>query len=249
MTVAIFLDNILAVRLLRGERRTRCSQQRKLQDEFTALAQQWTEQKEAICPRTPVEVHWIPGHQGIQGNEEADLLAKQAARAQNPQSAQPPTASYLRQLARSKTLEIAQAFHAEEAPRAYKTLGIPLHSKGSRKVELSLPRHALSRLLAARSGHGDFAAYHERFNHADYTGSCSCNRLKTPYHFFYCPAVRKRWKDRWRIPQRVADKRSPSEKIAWLLSTPAGADEFCRFVLESSFFEDTCPAHRATPSE
>jgi hypothetical protein len=36
-------------------------------------------------------------------------------------------------------------------------------SESSRAREHRLPRWILDRLIAARTGHGDFAAYHERF--------------------------------------------------------------------------------------
>ena len=44
----------------------------------------------------------------------------------------------------------------------------------------------LHRLLAERSGHGDFEEYQERFGHEDYT-PCRCGRAKTVSHFAVCP--------------------------------------------------------------
>jgi hypothetical protein len=62
--------------------------------------------------------------------------------------------------------------------------------------ELKVPRTFLARLLAARTGHGDYADYHERFGHDDAEIICTCERRKHPVHIFYCrkvwPTVRPR---------------------------------------------------------
>ena len=47
----------------------------------------------------PVEVRWVPGHQGIQGNEAADRLAKEGAELPPPRG-NPPTISWIKQEAR-----------------------------------------------------------------------------------------------------------------------------------------------------
>src|SRR4051812_44068621 len=44
----------------------------------------------------------------------------------------------------------------------------------------------MARWLAARSGHGDFATYHERFNHASAEMLCRCGARKAPLHFSSC---------------------------------------------------------------
>ncbi|EAA66720.1 hypothetical protein AN0621.2 [Aspergillus nidulans FGSC A4] len=126
--------------------------------------------------------------------------------------------------------------YANKAPETYKALNIRPHTKESRSREHKLPRWVLGRLVAARTGHGDFTAYHQCFDHTDYLESCTCGKAKTPVHFFFCPYTRKRWKDRWRCI-----KDGPSKTIDWLLSTAAGAEEFSRIVQESSFFKDICP--------
>ena len=52
--------------------------------------------------------------------------------------------------------------------------------------ELSLPRKLLHQILAARSGHGDFAAYHRRLNHTDANLECVRGQETTPIHFIRC---------------------------------------------------------------
>ena len=62
---------------------------------------------------------------------------------------------------------------------------------------LSLPRPVLARLLAARSGHGDFAKYHKRFGHTPATIHCRCGARTSPTHFFFCRYSRQRHLLEW----------------------------------------------------
>ncbi len=55
---------------------------------------------------------------------------------------------------------------------------------------LSLPRPILARVLAARSGHGDFTSYHERFGHQSAMLQCCCGARTFFSHLF-----------QWRIGQ------------------------------------------------
>jgi hypothetical protein len=95
--------------------------------------------------------------------------------------------AYLRRIVRQKPKETFEAWWITSAPEQYKrlkfkaTTGCPL--------KLSLLRRALHHLLAARSLHRDFAAYHERFDHNNTRLICSCNRRKAPDHIFYCRKV------------------------------------------------------------
>ncbi|XP_044720134.1 endonuclease-reverse transcriptase domain-containing protein [Hirsutella rhossiliensis] len=76
-----------------------------------------------------------------------------------------PTLAYLRRAARQQPKSAFKAWWEASAPEQYK----PLHLKPTTgcPLELKLPRPLLHHLLAARTRHGDFADYHERFNHDD----------------------------------------------------------------------------------
>ena len=207
-----------------------------------------------------VAIRWVPGHHGIQGNEEADALAKAGAVLEAPQTQnsegsadgqgrratlrpRPPrtdtneeevTAARLRRVARAHTADAFKEWWDKEAPARYKELGIRIANGCPPELELSRP--TLHRLLAARSGHGDFADYHERFAHEDAVLECSCGRRKAPDHFLICDKVRSR--DR---PRLAGDCRARTRA---LLAGPP--DKFASFVKKTGFYTKICPRDRAT---
>jgi len=154
------------------------------------------------------------------GNEEADALAKAGANtatvrarageapegsgqdrryALRPRSRPPNnndnrheevTVARLRRIVREKAAAAFKSWWERAAPACYKELGIQLAS--GCPPELELTRATLHRLLAARSGHGDFAEYHERFEHEDAVLECSCGKRNALEHLLLCDKVRTR---------------------------------------------------------
>ena len=112
--------------------------------------------------------------------------------------------------------------------------GFRVQAKGRLPQELQLSRPILARLLAARSGHGDFREYHERFDHEDAVLHCACGADKAPDHFFFCQMGKAR--ARLRAPGRGSD-----ERIRWLLGTAAGARRFHAWCRRTRFYTDICP--------
>ena len=171
-TTHVCLDNTAAIQGLLGNP-SESSQHVFL--EFQALAKE----------HGGVNIHWSPGHMDIEGNETADIYAKRGTR-KVPEEL-PPTLAYVKGLARAKTKRDHQIWWHNNIPEAY----MPLNLKATLKcpTELGMERPVLHQLLAARSQHGDFAEYHERFAHDDATITCSCGRRKNPFHIFYCRKV------------------------------------------------------------
>lgn len=112
------------------------------------------------------------------------------------------------------------------SPISYKTLNIIFDPTGKLlrelKIERKIERKILGLLIAARSGHGDYKAYHERFGHEKYE-NCSCGADKTSIHFFFCRETRNK------VKREIGMRRS-QEAIDWLLSTPQGATAFSRIM-------------------
>ena len=117
-------------------------------------------------------------------------------------------------------------------PRSYHDLGISTAPR--RPWELQLPRPVLGRLLASRTGHGDFADYHERFQHADAYLFCRCGGRKAPLHFLFCPIAKRKAR---RPPGH------PSEVIPYLLGSVKGAQKLATWLAETEFYTDICPRH------
>ena len=177
-----------------------------------------------------VEVHWIPGHADIPGNEEADALAKAGASLLEPAD-DAPTLAHLRKTARQRPKEAFKAWWESSAPEQYKDLD--LVATTCCPPELALSRPLLHHLLAARTRHGDFADYHERFDHHGARLTCSCGRRKDPTHIFYCRKVSPRHRVRL----------TPSPSLAINRAIGKDYDKFVQLAKASSFFGEICLRH------
>ncbi|KAM3483348.1 hypothetical protein MY3957_010117 [Beauveria namnaoensis] len=132
-----------------------------------------------------ISVKWSPGHTGIFGNELADQLAKHDATL--PTDDHLPSVSYRkRQMKKQITID-HRAWWASVERTEYQKFGLSAELK--KLPELNLPRRVLGYLLTARSQHGDFAEYHERFHPGQATLECPCGRQKSPTHLFYCRKI------------------------------------------------------------
>ncbi|OJD27482.1 hypothetical protein ACJ73_01121 [Blastomyces percursus] len=124
-----------------------------------------------------------------------------------------------------------QGYWASLKKDVYRGVGV-LMTKGP-PPELALPRKHLGHLLAARTGHGDFAAYHQRWNHQDALLTCSCGRDKTPEHFFFCWKGRRAGRISTPPPPLCV---GPKEAITWILGTKEGAKAFSSWCSKTAFF-------------
>ena len=226
----VLLDNQEAVLQLQGSPRG-SSQQTFL--EFQDLASRWPSRSTHLpgVPPGQVFVHWIPGHSGITGNEMADQQANLGAtHPGNPPNSPPPVRfAWARRLLKKALHSRFAAYWAKQAPPSYRDLAIPVDPF---PPELSLPRASLGRLLAARSGHGDFANYHERFNHENALLSCSCGQRKTPDHFYHCPRGNRAAWHPW-----------AGLSCREVLGTKNGALLFNEWLHKSNFYSHVCPNH------
>ncbi|KAF7139722.1 hypothetical protein CNMCM5793_007559 [Aspergillus hiratsukae] len=228
----VFLDNLeVTLRLLSPS--TGSSQ--KVFKTFCELASTWPLRER--LPHTnkgSVQIRWVPGHTHIPENEVADHAAKEGAALDTPPMIEHSYASLKRQ-AKASAMSATQSNWTSTAPQSYQDLGIT--SSPRHLDELHLPRRLLGLILAARTGHGDFADYHERFNHVDAYLFCRCGARKTPIHFFFCRIAKRR------APRPAGP---PSEIIPFLLGTKKGAIRLASWLTETRFFEDICPRQHAS---
>lgn len=129
-----------------------------------------------------LETRWTPGHVGILGNEAADQLAKKATLLTREEQ-QLATVSWARRQNWQERKQMFADWWAKNCPPSYQHLDLAV---GKGNPELTLTRRMLHRLLAERTGHGDFAEYHRRFNHEDADTRCGCGEEKSQWHFISC---------------------------------------------------------------
>lgn len=92
-----------------------------------------------------------------------------------------------------------------------------------------LSRPLLSRFLAMRHGHGDFAAYHRRFGHQDASLECHrCGRDKTPDHLVHCPQMRALWRVWPEGPKRPPDRAARLSYLHTALSSPRMFEKYVK---------------------
>lgn len=138
-------------------------------------------------------VQWIPSHTGIEGNELADKEAKKyASRRPNTDRQEVQTLANAKRRIRAKKAIAWQAEWEKEkgvgAVKTYQDLGLRPTKNIKAMPEMVLKRETLGWLSAARSGHGHFADYHERFNHVEEADlHCSCGARRAQLHPFICP--------------------------------------------------------------
>ncbi|KAF5498150.1 Gag-Pol polyprotein [Colletotrichum aenigma] len=189
-----------------------------------------------------IQTYWSPGHQGIRGNEEADNLAKEGTTLPVPRGLL-PTLSGIRRLAKERKQRQHRKWWKREATPRYTQLG--LKATLGCPPELALPRAILHHLLAARSGHGDFEQYHQRFNHTEALLTCSCGEAKEVDHLVYCRKTLVR-RQRWPTLHPYS-RREPLGPMGSLERYFKGliidSEGFQAFISVTDFFQKICPRY------
>ena len=144
---------------------------------FKQIAENW------LSIGRKISVQWVPAHMGIKGNDIADAEVKRYAGNLPTISATEEihTLAYARRTARKmqdhEWVNEWKKGGKSQALKSYHELGLEPTTRAKSMPEMALKREVLGWLIAARSGHGHFADYHERFGHEEARGDRSLTRL------------------------------------------------------------------------
>lgn len=118
------------------------------------------------------------------------------------------------------------------ATQTYRELGLSHTTRANALKELSFKREVLGWFIAARSGHGHSAAYHERFCHEEETDLyCPCGQKRAQLHPFSCPNGRAPRALLW--CKKTKRHLGPEE----ILGTPKGALIFAEWAPATGLFK------------
>ncbi|KAF8752121.1 Reverse transcriptase (RNA-dependent DNA polymerase) [Rhizoctonia solani] len=184
--IRIYCDNQAAVRSIADLSRHPCQFASRV---FVPAAKAFVEGH----PERSIHITWTPGHNGVEGNETADRLANEGARA-TPTPIFNRTITWAREQATRKTVRSwKKAWHDHTESRINSKYYIPrppalkLHpifntSKLGRDLEC--------RLVQYLTGHGHYGEYHAQFHH-DVDPRCACGESdETIFHLTTsCPAT------------------------------------------------------------
>lgn len=177
-----------------------------------------------LLPKVTTRVAWVPGHEGIMGNERADVLAKEGSELSRHQG-NISTITHIRRWTRKERQINRDAHWWSNQPPYYKKWGL---GAPPMPPELQLPRPIYFRLISERTGHGPFVDYHIRFEH-EARPQCKCGEPRTQGHFIKCRMVRPF------LPKIPAKDRDKGVRHLEYLLGPHGYKAFQKLV------EDTSP--------
>lgn len=247
-----FVDNLAVVSLALTQ--PMCSSQKAFA-EIETIARKLIN----ISADTHLHLHWIPSHTGIRENEIVDQLAKDASKMKPvagifSASRSPQTFAYTKRVEKaklqvewqdewddpSKRCQRSSPSASSDPPSQYRTIVTPEVSLSPPET-LEWPRKYLGYLVQARTGHGDFAPYHQRFGHENYRTYCpgeSCRGLEIPYtysHPLVCPT--------FTLASETHLLREDGGFLETneILQDTAGARAFLAFVKDSTAYERLPP--------
>lgn len=202
-----------------------------------APSSQWAYHKfHKVMDTQDVKVKWCPGHCNIPGNELADKLAKQGSKLPDTDRDCTTTvygvkSKWRRQMNNERGRRWDKRF--ERTSERYQSWGLEVTTRCPRALTV-LSRRMLHRYLAVRTGHGDFAWYHTKFQHDDAKLECACGMAKEPTHLVRCKYARitfAKWPDPPPWPPR-----EDSEQMQYLQVLLDDPEKFKRFVEVTEYY-------------
>lgn len=151
-----------------------------------------------------IHIHWVPGHQGIYGNEKADEAAKYGAEWCDPIPQAPFSYSFLKRELKMRALqEWNKEWYSLPMGKSYAQFQAKPDWKPS---SLRLPKGLWSTMQQLKLGHGYFKSYLVRLPDydSDKCNRCTQGQRQSPYHLLMqCSAYQKERKSTIHtLPQR-----------------------------------------------
>lgn len=194
----------------------------------------------------PVVIQWVPGHAGVEGNEQADQAAKRASTRPAGPDFEGLSLAYVRRActeARRKAVEEwAQRNAVQGTHRHGRAYRMP-RGWGLDRVAARAPKRLASRYYQLKTGHAPIGAYYHRIKARDSPECRACGGLReTVSHILFECRERQRARQALykglveaRVPLPTAAEDAPEAR---LFSEPKATTALLQFVSDADLFRD-----------
>jgi ribonuclease HI len=223
-TIILFADNTSSVEAIM---KANPGPSQQISQKFTETAMEFIDRNRGAT----IEVSWVSGHMGIEGNDRADSLAKEATDLE-PITETTTIASLHRQIRNKLKTEWTSNWAGKPMTGRYAISDrIPPSLSGSHAFR-TLDRKTLGIVTQARTGHGHFGEYYQIHNIQEPT-NCPCGAaLQTREHIvFECQEHEEH--------SHIIYKGAPDHQLTTLFGTKTGINALANFIRRSKAFQKT----------
>ncbi|KAE8213885.1 hypothetical protein CF319_g9131 [Tilletia indica] len=234
-SITIIVDNQAAIRSLAAPPRRSPGQH------LVLAIHQLVEELHRRHPACSFRLIWCPGHEGVEGNEVVDGLAKSAARTIGTgESTEPTSLAAVKMIFKQHITSSAKYWMGSGGGFHRRVRGQT--SRLRTVTELSrLSRAGTSAVVQARSGHAANNAYLHRFGHTDSPDCDTCKVPETIHHLIM--TCRRHSEARSTFRRSLRAKGLPDSQLPHHLS-PAALGDLAGFLMSTGKFRARQPPSR-----